>query len=110
MTDNLPRLPSILRCDFDRIADCMQDCEDGAYIQYEAHLECERVRDLRERILLQANAQLREAVEALVAELRKEAAEMRQPEGGVIREIVDKFCPLLTPRRREWRDHPDRNA
>ncbi len=56
------------------------------------------------------SAQLREAVEALAAELRKEAAEMRQPEGGVIREIVDEFCPLPTPRRRKWRDHPDRNA
>ena len=54
---------------------------------------------------LEANAKLREAVEALSKELTTEAASMmRQPEAGVIRSIAERLHSGVF--RRKWRDKP----
>ena len=57
------------------------------------------------RETLEANAKLREAVEALSKELTTEAqGMMRQPEAGVIRSIAGRLHAAVF--RRQWRDKP----
>jgi hypothetical protein len=73
----------------------------------EIQLGAEMSRNLETAIreTLEANAKLREAVEALSKELTTEAqGMMRQPEAGVIRSIAERLHGVVF--RRKWRDKP----
>jgi hypothetical protein len=74
---------------------------------YELHLGARTADKLEAAIreTLEANAKLREAVEALSKELTTEAqGMMRQPEAGVIRSIAERLHAVVF--RRKWRDKP----